>query len=817
MEEVGVVKSRYEGTRDAYDASSNISQVSSSVSVIDSESSLQTAAGGGMTAIRILGSSSSSSLLANADLTSTIDNATSHAVIAINSAPTHRDARPAGGIYDDLVPECQLRSSLFDLDSIAAQKTRMTIFGSSTFTDTKVERRVLTSNILPKLQEKGRRYGILITMFDMRYGVKDDNLKNHLIWETCRDEIQRCYEESSGSFFLSMQGDKYGFRTIPRVICQADFEWRLASWSDVSLKDLANEWYKLDYNCVPPSYVLRPLEDYNDKRYWDNYWKLRDGFEGLVFEKEYPDIVVGSSITEWETRYALGKSGSVSRRRSFWIRRSFDESITKDVDPYHHFIENIDRSSRSHDLCNGLKAYLETTLPNEDIFNLKCRSLSDLCNIREVVPISKDLPYGDYIFDCPTPKGIEYLEAWERSVHVRLDKELDKLVEEVEVWNSADRNGYGITGDDLNEMLHHHKFAKTKACSYYGREDLLDRCMHMLGTRDNSKSTGELACVCLGIVGVTGSGKTTLMSKLSVDCRSRFSLSTTAVNYEDAIPVIIRFCGTSVQSTDGLSLIRSISIELMQHYKSQAKGPFPLSSSYKEVLPFFHDLLSKYPVILLIDSLDQLSDAYEERSRLSFLTGIRLHEKSRIVVSCLPDDTKYKYLCEQRLKEAGTPRVDVGLLDVFDTREAKHILSRILSDRYSRVISKEDQFLLALASVSVESSTLYLNLAARIISTWRSFDDAESVSFSKLEPTVAGIVNQIFSSLSKTYGEKLVRHAIFFITYSVAGVNDNEIQDLLTMSDKVMEEVKSGERLPSISRFPTTVFPFMCGVVYVSH
>ena len=38
---------------------------------------------------------------------------------------------------------------------------------------------------------------------------------------------------------------------------------------------------------------------------------------------------------------------------------------------------------------------------------------------------SEDLPYGDYIFDDPTMKGKEYLDAWETSVHARLDKELD--------------------------------------------------------------------------------------------------------------------------------------------------------------------------------------------------------------------------------------------------------------------------------------------------------------------------------------------------------------------------------------------------------
>ena len=364
----------------------------------------------------------------------------------------------------------------------------------------------------------------------MRYGVKDDNLNKHLIWETCRDEIQRCYDESSGSFFLSMQGDKYGFRTIPRVICQADFksssESRLSSWTDVSLKDLANEWYMLDENCSPPSYVLKALESYTDKAFWDSYWKLRVGFEGMAFEKDYPDIVVGSSITEWETRYALGKSDALSRRRSFWIRRIFEESITKEADPYHHFIENIDRNTQSRDLCNGLMEYLEMTLDKDDIFDLNCRSLPDLCNIREVVMPDKDLPYGDYIFDDPTMKGKEYLNAWETSVHVRLDKELDNLIEEVKLWNAADKNGFGVSGEDLTEFLHHHKFAKMKSSGFYGRRELLNQCMSMIINLSNdsrSGSSSDFRFVSLSLVGVTGSGKTALVSKLGVDCRSHFS------------------------------------------------------------------------------------------------------------------------------------------------------------------------------------------------------------------------------------------------------------------------------------------------------
>ena len=60
---------------------------------------------------------------------------------------------------------------------------------------------------------------------------------------------------------------------------------------------------------------------------------------------------------------------------------------------------------------------------------------------------------------------------------------------------------------------------------------------------------------------------------------------------------------------------------------------------FKELVVYFHSLLAIHPVLLFIDSLDQLSDDDLGRSRLSFLQGVWPHEDGgRIVVSCLPDN-----------------------------------------------------------------------------------------------------------------------------------------------------------------------------------
>ena len=48
--------------------------------------------------------------------------------------------------------------------------------------------------------------------------------------------------------------------------------------------------------------------------------------------------------------------------------------------------------------------------------------------------------------------------------------------------------------------------------------------------------------------------------------------------------------------------------------------------------------MSDNAVVLLIDSLDQLSDRDRARSDISFLKHVRPHRNTVIIVSCLPDE-----------------------------------------------------------------------------------------------------------------------------------------------------------------------------------
>ena len=154
-------------------------------------------------------------------------------------------------------------------------------------------------------------------------------------------------------------------------------------------------------------------------------------------------------------------------------------------------------------------------------------------------------------------------------------------------------------------------------------------------------------------MGQSGCGKTALMSKLAseVYLRQQKDANETIRNR----PVIIRFCGTSSDSHTGHRLLQS----LAHHIRLCHRLPFTPTIEnqlFEDAKKDLHNLLQQYRVVLFIDSLDQLSNKDLARSDLSFLTGVKPHEDTRIIVSTLPDSREvdgYYYGCEHRLKSAG--------------------------------------------------------------------------------------------------------------------------------------------------------------------
>jgi len=105
----------------------------------------------------------------------------------------------------DVITEARIRlinggsldeDTVSSMDVWAAPRFRLSVFLSSTFTDTHRERAVLMEKVLPRLREKAKPHNVDVTFVDMRWGVQDENTLEHLKWDACKREIHRCYNES---------------------------------------------------------------------------------------------------------------------------------------------------------------------------------------------------------------------------------------------------------------------------------------------------------------------------------------------------------------------------------------------------------------------------------------------------------------------------------------------------------------------------------------------------------------------------------------------------------------------------------------------
>lgn len=87
---------------------------------------------------------------------------------------------------------------------------KLLVFISSASTDTNVERDKLLNSILPDLKIQGREFDVEISFVDMRWNaIPGDITVDERTWHDRMMELERCRQESSGLFFLSLQSDKY--------------------------------------------------------------------------------------------------------------------------------------------------------------------------------------------------------------------------------------------------------------------------------------------------------------------------------------------------------------------------------------------------------------------------------------------------------------------------------------------------------------------------------------------------------------------------------------------------------------------------------
>jgi hypothetical protein len=238
--------------------------------------------------------------------------------------------------------------------------------------------------------------------------------------------------------------------------------------------------------------------------------------------------------------------------------------------------------------------------------------------------------------------------------------------------------------------------------------------------------------------------------------------------------VVYRFLGTSSESDDVRSLLYSISCHIMRAYEK------PISNVPKE-----YEALSKLtclgyateqnPLILFLDSMDQLFS--EKETDISWLPSV-LPPFVQLVLSSIAEDQCLKAL-RARIPEK-THFIEIPVLGDADTEKIFTTLLRSMG----RTLTTEQQ-LQVYACAKHCPLPLYIRMAADICFDLRSSQ--------KLMPDfpvkLKGLINKMLDKLEHDHGRIVVSHALSYITCARNGLTLNELEDILSCDDEVIDDV----------------------------
>lgn len=542
----------------------------------------------------------------------------------------------------------------------------------------------------------------------------------------------RCTKESVGPSFLCILSHKYGYRPLPAEIEQGELE-KMTSFLESSGEDigLLKSFYNLDANAVPPEYVLKPRAA-DDKNWWDDIEKIQEQLRKAAAEcfQDQEDLLdkYFVSVTETEIHNGIFNNPQ-SSEQAVVLKRDLNDI----------------RSSRN---IHRKLLDMQANEINEDSQS----KLQELKQVKLVDNVLQDVVVS-----------LEYKELAECQSYIidTCDQVCKKFVDQI--LSNYERHLH-IENDSVFYEVNQHRSTAIEKCSLFvGREALVEAITNY-STFTSNGDEGNIMAVC----GESGCGKTALVAMAARKSKE----------FCPNAALILRFIGTTGQSGSARALLRSICVQIARVYNQDTDA---IPESFKELVVYFKECL-KYanesqPLIIFLDSLDQLTneDFGKNLSWLPLADGLPPHV--RLVVSSILTST-YDIL-KSRLDQKYI--VEVKRLELSEGPE----ILKLMLEQQHRTLTDE-QHKLVLEKFSRCPLPLYLRLATDIALRWRSYDEIESDDIASDMP---GLITTLFDRLESRYGKVFVERSLGYICAAKYGVSVNELEDILSCDDTVLDTV----------------------------
>eukprot|EP01041_Mallomonas_annulata_P007076 gene7076-14390_t len=703
--------------------------------------------------------------------------------------------------------------------SFETPSNKLLIFISSTFEDTKHEQDALLTRAFPFLRGFCNVLGLEFDVVSMRWGVRSRSGNDHKTSELCMSQLDKCLKMSCGIAYATIQSHRYGYRPFPSVIRKDIFEeivrhLRLLEINSQDLLLLDIPYWLLDESSDPPVYKLQPvsslpgLADYLLSDEDKLKAKLDDDFKQ---ERQRKYKTCDSKWWEiFTTMQRLLRLGAESSSSATTNALSEDDCKSFNISVTHH---EVNFGLFNNPKCNDQCIYFERNISGIDEEGLASMDI-DTCNTAaaykeaqwapwDTVPRFKDQEAETLVEQLKTsiinhphmnPSRIHrYTVPW---VHgTLLDKRQSKEPPQWESYISSLCNTFindvcsqllttykkPFNDPLLAEILHHRNLVRSKlACAGFARSGTLGAIKNYV--------TGESTGKVFVLHGKSGAGKSWLMSQAISAAREYLT--------PDSI-VIYRLLGTSKDSSDVLSLIRSIS------HQTGRGGEVPVDS--KEALTWFAQgnflppQKNNEKVVLFLDSIDQLSVLFKALDKVSgWIPGLEfnLPVHCRVVISTLPTELGRDLVGQLRHVQGAVQFEEVSALSSDCIHEAITEMFNCIPPKGTliptkRILTDTNKDLLV-RLFEENPSPLFLTVAMDIVSKWPSYLTPEQTAVPLLEAAksgVRGLINMIFSQLDDTHGKLLVDKVLGAITASREGMSRSELEDLVSCDDVVLDDI----------------------------
>ncbi|XP_046458040.1 NACHT and WD repeat domain-containing protein 2-like isoform X2 [Daphnia pulex] len=272
--------------------------------------------------------------------------------------------------------------------------------------------------------------------------------------------------------------------------------------------------------------------------------------------------------------------------------------------------------------------------------------------------------------------------------------------------------------------------------------------------------------------------------------------STIKINKPIKPVLIMRYLGTTPDSSAItpmlISLCQQISYNYMIPFDAIPDDLVPLTAYFKQLLAL---ATREQPLLVFLDSVDQIGGA-QDANKMAWLPT-RLPPFCKIVVSCVyePENPEISKDCQtlRRMIDEEDNFIHVlALGEELASQVIRHWMRnshRDLTNYQWRVVSN------AIARCSLP---IFVKLVFAEICRWKSYSRAQETH---LASNVMDSIMMLFERIEIQHGRILVFHALAYITASKSGLSETELEDLLSLDDRVLDDVYQ-YHMPPVRRIP---------------